>query len=365
MEAAALIERENLEIFEERSAIQDEVQSAQFDDEDYLKTCRRVGLTPMSSVQPENVSWLWYPYIPAGKVTLLDGDPGLGKSYITSAIATAVSRGQGLPGKAQCAPGCVLLMNAEDGLADTIRPRLDAMGADCSRILAVSKRLILNNEGFADLERLLRENKPLLVVVDPLFAYTGAKVDIHRANETREFMDQLSRLAATNRSAILGVRHLTKGGRDKSIYRGLGSIDIVAACRSVLLAGADAQDRNRRAVLQTKNNLAPLGDAIGYEIREGVFGWTGKSDLTADRIFASDQEARSALPIDDAGDFLRSELMTGPMSSRDIFSRAKKAGFSDRTVWRAKKKLGVEAHKIGLDRWVWSLPCAVDAKESL
>src|SRR5262249_2826510 len=154
MEVSALLEKKDLEIFEERRAIQSEGHAAQADFHDYKETCLRVGLTPMSSVQPESISWLWYPYIPIGKVTLLDGDPGLGKSYITLAIATAVSRGRGLPDKDQCAPGCVLLMNAEDGAADTIRPRLDAMGADCSRIRAVLKRLILNKEGLEDFESL-------------------------------------------------------------------------------------------------------------------------------------------------------------------------------------------------------------------
>jgi hypothetical protein len=319
----------------------------------------------MSSVQPESVSWLWYPYIPIGKVTLLDGDPGLGKSYITLAIATAVSHGYGLLDKTPCDPGSVLLMSVEDGPADTIRPRLDTMKADCTRIFAVSKPLCLNRDGLRDLETLLRKNKPLFVVIDPLFAYTGAEVDIHRANETREIMDQLSRLAATYRCAILAVRHLTKGGRDKSIYRGLGSIDIVAACRSVLLAGADPQDRNKRALLQIKNNLAPFGDAISYEIREGgVFRWTGRSDLTADQILASDQNGKKAFPVENAADFLRGELSTGPMSARDIMSRAKNAGFSERTIWRARASLGVEAHKIGRDRWVWELPSGVNAQES-
>ena len=256
-------------------------------------------------------------------------------------------------------------MSIEDGLADTIRPRLDTMKADCTRIFAVSKPLSLNRDGLGDLETLLRKNKPLFVVIDPLFAYTGAEVDIHRANETREIMDQLSRLAATNRCSILAVRHLTKGGRDKSIYRGLGSIDIVAACRSVLLAGADPQDQNKRALLQIKNNLAPFGDAIGYEIRKGgVFAWTGRSDLTADQILASDQNSKKAFPVENAGDFLRVELSTGPKSARDIMSGAKNAGFSERTIWRARATLGVEAHKIGRDRWVWELPSGVNAAES-
>jgi RecA-family ATPase len=356
METATLLEGEDLESIKERRAIQHEAQMAQAKRAAYLETCQRVGLTPMSKVVAEKVSFLWNPYIPLGKVTLLDGDPGLGKSYITLAVATAVSRGYGLPGETRRDPGRVLLMNAEDGLGDTIRPRLDQMMADCENILAISKRLILDPGGLDDLQKILEESLPRLVVIDPLFAYTGSKMDIHRANETRELMDKVSRLASAYQCAILGVRHLTKGGRDKSIYRGVGSIDILAACRSVLLAGADAEDRNKRALLQIKNNLAPLGEGIGYEIREGVFSWTGKSDLTADRILASEQSVKNSLRIEDAAEFLREELSTGPMSSKDIMSRALKAGLSERTVWRAKKEVGVQAHKIGGERWAWELP---------
>jgi len=355
METTDLLATEDIEAVAERRAIQHESTVVELNLDIALETCQRVGLTAMSAVKPEKVSFLWNPYIPLGKITLLDGDPGLGKSFITLAIATSVSRGVGLPGEQTCEPGRVLLMNAEDGLGDTIRPRLDRMEADCSRIFAIPDRLVLDPKGLADLENIFDLYLPRLVVIDPLFAYTGAKMDIHRANETREFMDKLSRLAAEYHCAIIGVRHLTKGGRDKSIYRGVGSIDISAACRSVLLAGADAQDRDKRALVQIKNNLAPFGEGIGYEIRDGVFAWTGKSDLTADRILASDQSVKNSSRFDDAVEFLRNVLRTGPMSSNDIMTRAREAGLSERTIWRAKQELGIVAHKIGLDHWVWEL----------
>src|SRR5262245_3103108 len=143
METTDLLAGEDIEAVAERRAIQHESTVAKLNLDISLETCQRVGLTAMSAVQPEKVSFLWNPYIPLGKITLLDGDPGLGKSYITLAIATSVSHGVGLPGEEPCEPGRVLLMNAEDGLGDTIRPRLDRMKADCDRILAISKRLIL------------------------------------------------------------------------------------------------------------------------------------------------------------------------------------------------------------------------------
>src|SRR5262249_42614784 len=150
--------------------------------------------------------------------------------------------------------------------------------------------------------------------------------------------------------------HLAAAGVENRCTRLGGNFfeAVPAGGDAVLLAGADPQDRNKRALLQIKNNLAPFGEAIGYEIREGGgFAWTGRSDLTADQILASDQNNQKAFPVENAADFLRGELSRGPKSARDIMSRAKNAGFSERTIWRARATLGVEAHKIGRDRWVW------------
>jgi len=323
----------------------------------YGVASEKLGAVSMADVKPESVKWLWHPRIPLGKLTLIDGDPGLGKSFITAAISSAVSTGRALPGEQSANPARVLLMSAEDGLADTVRPRLDALGADCSMITALSKRVTLDHAGCVEVHNLLEVEKPKVVIIDPLFAYTGAKVDIHKANETRDVMTRLSRLAEHHECAILCVRHLTKSGRDKSIYRGIGSIDLTAACRSVLLVGADVNDRSRRAIVQIKNNLAPLADPIGYSLDEGRFTWTGVSDLTADQILASEETAAESFPIEEAVEFLTVLLSSGPTNQKDVKTAAQKAGISEKTLYRAKKKLNVHSYRSGFGgdgSWVWS-----------
>ena len=320
------------------------------------------SLICLADVEAEDVSWLWYPYIPLGKLTLLDGDPGVGKSWVSLALATAVSLGTGLPGTEAREPQAVLLASAEDGVGDTLRPRLDAMGAAVGRIHAVKGTLEFADGGLVILEQHIESVGPLLVVIDPLVAYIGADVDIHRANETRSIMARLADIAGTHNCAILAVRHLTKGGALKPIYRGLGSIDFTAACRSVLLAGCDPDDERRRALAHIKSNLAPKGSAIGYELREGGFYWTGESDLTAERMLSvvGGGEARTAR--DEAADFLRDELSRGPVDATEVWRAAKEAGLSEATIKRAKGKVGVitrrrgETGKRGAGKFTWELP---------
>jgi hypothetical protein len=348
-------------IDEERQAIQDEGSEPKGDPsngEPNIPTEQKSQIVRLSDINPEQVHWLWHPRIPLGKVTLIDGDPGLGKSFVTLAIATAVSLGRGISEQTAEEPAPVLLLSAEDGLADTVRPRLDAMRADCTRILALNGRVILDAVGCVALDEMLNEHKPRLVVIDPLFAYTGAKVDINRANETRDIMTRLAALAEKHGCAIVCVRHLTKGGRDKSIYRGVGSIDLTAACRSVLLVGADANNRDRRAIVQIKNNLAPLANPIGYSLENGVFAWTGTSDLTADQILANEQTATDALTLEEAVQFLEQLLAPGPMDQPAVKKAAYKAGISERTLYRAKARLKVDSGKSGFGGdggWAWKL----------
>jgi hypothetical protein len=329
-----------------------------------------VKLRCMADVKAEAVSWLWKPYIPKGKLTLEEGDPGIGKSWVSLAIATGVTLGKGLPGQEISESGNVLLASAEDGLGDTIRPRLDAMGADVSRILAIDGALTLDDSGFALLEAYLERVSPALLIIDPLVAYIGAGVDIHRANETRSVMAQLARLAEKYEIAILAVRHLTKGSMSKAIYRGLGSIDITAACRSVLMAGSDPDNPQNRALVHIKSNLAPAGPSIGYELREGGFYWTGESPLTATQILAADNgEGKSAR--DEAADFLRDELRDGPVEWQQIEKDRKEAGITEITLRRARESLGVrirregEPGRRGGGRSVWELPEALGAQKDL
>jgi len=323
--------------------------------------CGGVQLRRMSEVEPEVVEWLWPPYIPTGKVTLLEGDPGVGKSWIGLAIATAVSLGKGLPGQAVNNPADVVLASAEDGLGDTIRPRLDGMHADVERVHAVDGALTLDDAGFLMLETVIASVQPALLIIDPLVAYLGGNLDLHRSNETRAVMARLARLATAHGLAVLAIRHLTKGGASRAIYRGLGSIDITAACRSALLAGCDPQNPASRGLVQIKSNLAPTGPAIGFELRDGGFYWTGESSLTAAVILASEDEP-GASAGEEAADLLRDVLADGPVPAAEVWQEVSAAGLKDRTVKRAKARLGVrtfrrgEPGRRGGGVWVWELP---------
>ncbi|MFC1933274.1 AAA family ATPase [Chloroflexota bacterium] len=320
------------------------------------------GLVCIADVEPETVAWLWLPYIPRGKLTLLEGDPGIGKSWVSLAIATAISLGNGLPGIEATEPQPVLLASAEDGRGDTIRPRLDNMGANVKNIHAIKETLDFGNGGLVILEGYIDHVRPALVIIDPLVAYIGAGVDIHRANETRAVMAKLSGMAERHGCAILAVRHLTKGGTLKPIYRGLGSIDFAAACRSVLMAGCDPSNEQKRGIVQIKSNLAPKGQAIGFELRDGGFYWTGESDLTAARIMAVEDTGEGKSARDEAADFLRDELRDGPVEAAQVWRDAREAGLSEITVKRAKAILGIitrrqgETGKRGGGKFTWELP---------
>lgn len=314
----------------------------------------------LADVEAETVRWLWPPYIPLGKVTLIEGDPGIGKSWLALVISAAVARGHGLPGMLRGKPRKVLLLTAEDGLGDTVRPRLDHIRADMTRIFALESPLVFDEAGCTQLEAVIERLKPALVIVDPFVAYLGAGVDMHRANETRAVMARLSDIAHQHQCAIVLIRHLTKSGKDKSIYRGLGSIDLTAACRSVLLVGVDPEDEGCAALVHIKSNLAKKGPSQGYTVEDGQFQWTGESDLTATRLLAVERDTRNAM--DDATDFLKKYIGNKAVDVRELKNAAQGEGVSWRTVERAKKKLVVLTEPVRnkktnkVERWTWRLP---------
>lgn len=315
----------------------------------------------LATVVPQSVRFLWGPYFPIGKVVMIEGDPGLGKSWLTCAITTAVSRGSGLPGLDKTEPQNVLMMSAEDGLADTIRPRLDLMGADVNRIFAIDEPLTLDDPGLIRVESCLAQYRPALLVIDPLVAFLGAKVDIHRANETRQVMARLAHLAERYECVIVVVRHLRKSTSDRAIYRGAGSIDFTAACRSVLLVGADPNDRNKRAMVHIKSNLAMLGPSIAFQIDERGFYWDGRSELTADDVFSTASSEEDLSALDEAKNFLRELLADGPERVSKIQKQTKDAGITTATLRRARKSLGVQSNPSKdadgkVQFWVYSLP---------
>lgn len=307
----------------------------------------------LADVQPESIDWLWSPRLALKHVTGLEGDPGEGKSFVTHAIATGLSLGKGLPGVETVDISNTLLLTAEDHLPTTVRPRLDSMGATLNHIFACDEIFSLDPDGLKKLEALIIQVSARFVVIDPIVAYLPSGLDLHRANEVRTVMSGLAGIAESRVCAIVIVRHLAKGNTSKAIYRGLGSIDFTAACRSVLLAGHNPDDPNSRALVQIKNNLGPLADPVGYSIEKGQFRWTGATQLTAGQILAPEVEDSS---LGEAKALLIETLSKGKRPAQEVEDEAKSSGISTATLRRAKKALGVQAHKDGQrGPWEWEL----------
>ena len=224
-------------------------------------------LISMSEINAEEVQWLWYPYIPLGKLTIIQGDPGEGKTSFILAVIAALTRGEPLPECERAAePMNVIYQTAEDGLADTIKPRLESAGADCTRVLVIDegkRELTLCD---ARLEEAIRRTGAKLIVLDPLQAYLGSNVDMHRANEVRPVLKRLSLMAERTQCAVILIGHMNKAQGLKSGYRGLGSIDFRASARSVLIVGRLKSGDTLRIVAQDKNSLAPEGSSIAFEL---------------------------------------------------------------------------------------------------
>ena len=311
-------------------------------------------LISMSDVQAEEVKWLWYPYIPRGKITIVQGDPGEGKTTLVLVLVSLLTRGEPLPEcEVALEPMNVIYQTAEDGLADTIKPRLTAAGADCSRVLVIDesrKELTLCDER---LEQAIRKTEAGLVVLDPLQAYLGDDVDMHRANEVRPIFKQLYQMAERTGCAVILIGHMNKAQGAKSSYRGLGSIDFRAAARSVLLVGRSRENPSLRIVAHDKSSLAPEGKSIAFELSPDTgFQWKGYCDTTVEELLSGSGSAvTKTMQMEDA---LR-EILFGPVAAEDIQKRAEEMGISLRTLMTAKKNLGVISQRYE-DRWFWRLP---------
>lgn len=337
----------------------------------------RLRTVRASDVEPEAVEWLWGRRIPRGKLTLLVGDPSAGKSTITCAITAAVTRGRPLPGDTDHpSPSSVLMISAEDGVSDTIRPRLDAADADTRLVHVVEcvedqratpVHLALHDSAHLRAIKMAAEEiKPALIVIDPLSAYLGS-IDSYQDSKVRAVLAPLAAIAERLDLAIVGVIHMTKSSASRAIYRALGSIAFTAAARSVLLAGAEPDQPEARALIQIKSNLGVEAEPLGYRIvstpipsgEAGVIEWTGETDLTADRILAPADTSPQGGPLEEAVDFLRQEIGGARVKAAEILRVARQHGISDRTLDRAKKKLGVQTVREGFGRggsWYWMLP---------
>ena len=208
----------------------------------------------MSEVQSQEIEWLWYPFIPYGKLTIIQGDPGDGKTTMVLNLAAKLSKGEALDKNMKVTePVNVIYQTAEDGLADTVKPRLELAGADCERIIVIDesdKSLSMVDER---LEEAIVRTGARLLILDPIQAYLGGGMDMNRANEAREMTKKLSAMAERTGCAVILVGHMNKGSGAKAAYRGIGSIDFFAIARSVLLVGRVPNDSSIRAIVQIKN----------------------------------------------------------------------------------------------------------------
>lgn len=334
---------------------------------------REPVITSMSDVAPQAVQWLWRPYLPAGKLALLEGDPGAGKTWLALQITAILTRGWPLPNAEPRPPVTVLYLTAEDGLADTLRPRLDTVKADVSRVKILEGhrtvrrgRVTTQPFSLADLDvlrRALAREKPALLVIDPLQGFLGAQVDMHRANEVRPILSGLMRATEEHGCAVLGIRHLAKGLASKVMYRGLGSIDFTAAARSVLLAGQSPSSQER-AIVHVKSSLAAKGPTIGYEVTPDGFTWR-HSSLTATDLNAP--EGEDADGVEEARDFLLQALAQGQRAAKEVQIEARQLGISDRALRVARTSIGVKTSRVnasgtarGTGFWLWSLAPQAD-----
>ena len=303
-------------------------------------------------VKAKKVEWLWYPYIPYGKITIIQGDPGEGKSTVAINLASIISNGESLPlEKEKTAPRAVVYQNSEDGKEDTIVPRLIACGADLSNVAYIEEDETALELGDERLSKVIDETGARVLILDPVQAYWGANTDMNRAGAIRPIMNQLARMAQQKKCAIIMIGHMTKGN-GKGLYRGLGSIDIAAAARSVLLVARLKSQPEMRVLAHVKSNLAPIGDSILFSVDgKSSISWLRKSKLTAEQILDESYEESNS-KLDRAVAIIKECIKNGECSANEVLRQCEDQGIAKRTVNEAKARLNIESVK-RKGGWFW------------
>lgn len=321
-------------------------------------------LINMEQVEIEKIDWLLYPFIPFGKVTIVQGDPGEGKTTMVLQIIAKLTKGEAvLPSDSDesdleektmaLEPVNVIYQTAEDGLGDTIKPRLLSAGADCSRVMVIDDNDQALTMMDARLEEAIIKTNARLVVLDPIQGFLGTAVDMHRANEIRPLMKRVAVLAEKYHCAIILIGHMNKNSNGKSSYRGLGSIDFQAAARSVLIVGRIKDEPEIRVVCHVKSSLAPEGKSIAFRLdKDTGFEWIGEYDISADDLLSGDNRGQK---IHAAKEFLKEILASGSVAQTKVAEEAESRRIKKKTLWNTKKELEIDSVKIG-NQWFWMLP---------
>jgi hypothetical protein len=322
----------------------------------------------LSTVEPERVGWIWRGRIPKGKLTIIEGDPSDGKSTMTIDMAARKSMGRPWPDGEECEAGGVVLCNAEDGLADTIRPRLDAAGGDPERVLALvtvpdgdSERLLSIPKDLEFIRRGIERVGAAMVVFDPLSAFLSGNVNTHRDADVRRALAPMAKLAEDTGAAVVVVRHLNQTQGGNPLYRGQGSIGIVGAARSALLLARHPEDEDLRVLASLKSNLARPAPSLTFALVESDNGsarvdWRGETPLSAAALLAAPADPAERSALEEAMEFLRDELASGPVWSEQVKEDADAADIAVGTLKRAKSKLRIRSKKQSDGTWTWEVP---------
>ncbi len=327
-------------------------------------------LTNLGDVRAEPVRWLWSGRIARGKLTVMGGDPGCGKSYVSMAITSAVTNGAAMPDNDEepDGPGEVLLLNYEDGLADTVRPRADLLGVQVRRVTFIEGTLDdtgrqrqFQLQDIPKLDRVLQRQRGIkLLIVDPVLSLMGGDVDAARDNEVRAALHPLTELAARYQVAVLGIMHLRKGEASKALYRIANSVAFGGMARSVLLVAEEA-DTKRRAVAHIKCNLGQLRDPVEFRVSERGLEWVGVAPELGELQLMAAATGETSSDREEATEFLRECLKDGPRPARQVLEEGKRVGFSEKTLQRARKDVGVKPRRLGgngsrgAGSWMWEL----------
>ena len=309
-----------------------------------IKESEAEELVPMlcyEDIEQTSVDWLWFPYIPFGKLTIIQGNPGEGKTYFAMMLTAACTNRKLFPNMEDIEPFNVIYQTAEDGMGDTIKPRLVEAGADLSRVMVIDdteEALTLSDDR---IEKAVRQNQVRLVIIDPVQAFIGADVDMNRANEVRPVFRKLGMIAEKTGCAIVLIGHLNKSSGTQSTYRGLGSIDIIAAVRSLIFIGKVRKDPTTRVLIHEKSSLAPPGETMAFKLGdEEGFRWVGAYEISADELLDGKEGKATETKLERGRKLIR-ELLADKkeISIRELDEKAKEQGISGRTMRDVRSRM--------------------------